>query len=478
MKPRRILETSLALIIFTLPAHADLFWDGTTSTADADGGNGTWDTTTQNWDTLATGGANTAWSNTETAIFGATAGTVSVAAGGITAANVTFNTTGYTVQNNTLTVGAGSITTAPGVTATISSNITGTNGLTKAGAGTLNTTGGNSYTGNTTVTAGTLKIGLAQPAFRYYRFTVTANNGDGYNQIGELHFYKSGTWMPASAGVAAPTNGALGSEQFWGNANDNKGANVAGFTKFGVGGFPYSLTYDFTSPITLDAYNWSSANDSTPGRNPRLWTVSGSNDNVNFTVIDNRSVVSQAGPGTTYNWSASNGTYVTVDNSANGGAANAYPLLPISSLPGSSPLMIAVGSTLDLNGINQTSPSLADSGGGGGTVTNSAATTPVFFTIGSAASTNFSGTIGDAGVGGAVSLSKISTGVQTLSGTASNTFSGVTTLGGTGKLVLAKTGGAIAIPGNVNLSSTAFNGNNSGIVLGGDEQIADAALLT
>ena len=482
LKNHRILRSSILLLAASLPVQADSFWDGTDLTGDADGGTGSWDTSATNWDTAVTGGADTLWSATENAVFGGSAGTVSIAAGGITAANVIFDTTGYSLQGGALSLGSGSISVAPGAEAAVASTIAGS--LTKTGGGTLNLAGSNSYTGSTTIDGGTLKVAANTSGFRYYRFTVSTNYGngsttqDGYNQIGELHYYNGGVWTPAVAGSASPTNGASGTEQFWGNVNDNKGANVAGFTKFGVGSRPYSLTFDFGTTSSFNGYNWSTANDSTPARNPRRWVVSGSADGTSFVTLDDRSLVNQASPTATHTWSAGNGTYVTVDNSANGGAANAYPLALGTTLPNASPVRIAAGATLDLNGNNQTVASLADSGAAGGTVTNSAATTPVTLILSSATSTSYSGTITDSGSAGAVSLVKVGSLAQTLAGSASNTYSGTTTLGGTGKLVLAKTGGAIAIPGNINLSSTAFNGNNSGIVLAGNEQIADTAILT
>jgi autotransporter-associated beta strand protein len=73
---------------------------------------------------------------------------------------------------------------------------------------------------------------------------------------------------------------------------------------------------------------------------------------------------------------------------------------------------------------------------------------------------------------------KTGAGALTLGGSGNNTYTGTTTLGGTGKILLAKTGGATAIAGNINLASTAWNGNGSGIVLGGNEQIADTSILT
>jgi autotransporter-associated beta strand protein len=409
----------------------------------------------------------------ETAVFGGSAGTVTIA-GGITAAGVLFDSTGYSLTGSPLTLTTGVVTTSSGVEATVSSAISGSAGLTKQGSGTLTLAGTNAYTGATTVAEGTLKA-AAHPGFRYYRFTVAVNFGnDGYNQIGELHYYQNGVWVPAVTGSA--TGGGTG-EQLWSNANDNLGAQTGGFSKYGVGTRPYSITYDFGSAKKMDAYNWSSGNDSTPSRNPMRWTVSGSNDNTNFVVIDDRSNVNQSGPTTNWTWSGATGTYLTNTNTLDGGAANAYPLA-FGSVPATSPLSVASGSTFDLNGRNHTAPSLADFGVGGGSVSNTASNSPVTLRLGSTGNSAFTGTISDAGPSNAITLVKVSTGAQTLGGSTSNTYSGETILGGSGKLILAKTSGAIAIPGSIRLSSTAFGGNNSGVVLAGDEQIADAAIVT
>jgi len=473
MKPRRLLASSFVFFVSVFPVHAEIFWDGSHTTANADGGDGTWDAASLNWKTAASGGTAVAWTDFETAVFGGAAGTVLIDPAGVLALDVLFDTNGYTLQGGPLGVGGGSITTADGVVATVASVITGAGGLTKSGPGSLLISGNNTYTGATMVDEGTLRVSAAQE-FRYYRFTVGLNSGgDGYNQIAELHYYQNGVWIPAPAGSSTPSGTG---EQFWGNANDNKGASV-GMTKFGSTPRPYSITYDFGTAIKLDAYNWSTANDSTPSRNPRRWIVSGSNDGTNFTVIDDRSYFDQVGPTTTFTWSGATGAFATNVDALDGGAADAFPLR-FSSVPAASPLVIAGGSEFDLNGLNQTTPALSDMEDAGGTVTNSAEATPVVFTIGSADAAGFSGTIRDSGAGGALSLIKLGAGVQTLAGSTSNTYRGTTTLAGSGKLVLAKTGGAIAIPGNVNLSSNAFGGNNAGLVLAGDEQIADSAILT
>ena len=115
-----------------------------------------------------------------------------------------------------------------------------------------------------------------------------------------------------------------------------------------------------------------------------------------------------------------------------------------------SPVQIASGATLDLNGRFQTIASLANSGGGGGSVINSASATPLTLTINpTSGSTTFSGTISDSGSANAISLVKSGAGTQVLSG--NNTYSGgTTTSGGTlqfAKLISMPNSGAVAVSG-------------------------------
>ena len=121
----------------------------------------TWDNgTSAAWASSSGGSYTDPWSRGNNAVFEGGAGTVSVAVLGATAHNLTFNTTGFLVQNNTLTLNgvAPTISLGAGINATIRSIIGGGSGLTKTGAGNLTLAGVNTYSGATSISAGTLKL--------------------------------------------------------------------------------------------------------------------------------------------------------------------------------------------------------------------------------------------------------------------------------------------------------------------------------
>jgi T5SS/PEP-CTERM-associated repeat protein/autotransporter-associated beta strand protein len=152
---------------------AGLWWNGAVTTAGGSavaGGTGTWNVAaTTNW-TDTPGSAANAWSQGSLAIFGGAAGTVTVnTATAPQAAGLEFVTSGYTVtggpitlvgfHNDPVTRVSVDDGTAGGGSATIASVLAGGQTLEKTGAGTLILTGANTYSGGTTVTAGTLQIG-------------------------------------------------------------------------------------------------------------------------------------------------------------------------------------------------------------------------------------------------------------------------------------------------------------------------------
>ncbi|UPG96623.1 autotransporter-associated beta strand repeat-containing protein [Luteibacter aegosomatissinici] len=172
--PNYFLQTSVAQqvnLVNTngLPVN---MWDGNGNRGDGvvSGGDGVWQNASgnDNW-TLLDGSINAPFQDSSFAIFAAAPGTVTVDAslGAINTAGMQFATDGYRVEGDSIAltgsspvirVGDGT-TDGATMTATIASQLTGTNGLTKSDLGTLVLTGANTYTGNTSITGGTLQLG-------------------------------------------------------------------------------------------------------------------------------------------------------------------------------------------------------------------------------------------------------------------------------------------------------------------------------
>lgn len=163
----RALATSIACLLAARPARADLNWDAIFNNGAIDGGAGYyWNSTYTNW--TSTGALNTVRDSTG-AIFGGTAGlvTIATAGGGVSATGLTFNTAGYTIAgdafdgsatDDTLTLTGGAAVVA-NANATIRTIVAGTAGLNLSGAGTLTLTNtANSFTGGVTINGATLSI--------------------------------------------------------------------------------------------------------------------------------------------------------------------------------------------------------------------------------------------------------------------------------------------------------------------------------
>jgi autotransporter-associated beta strand protein len=177
----------------------------------------TWNTTSANWS------SPTVWNNAnvDSAVFGATGvGTITLQ-DPITARAVQFDTAGYTLSGtgaNVLTLatgGGGSLGVGEvqaNANATIAAAIAGTVGLTKTGSGVLTLTGQNTFTGGTTVNAGTLQIGdgVATPTPATLLENVTINNtsvlqfnkGSGANATYAGNYSGTGSLVKSGSGHA------------------------------------------------------------------------------------------------------------------------------------------------------------------------------------------------------------------------------------------------------------------------------------
>lgn len=152
-----------------------LYWDTNSTTAGAGATpSATWSTTggtNKKWSTSSAGTATTAnWTSGAAAVF--SAGTDATGAYTVTISG-TQNVSSITIEEGNPTFSGGTainfndatpdFTVAAGSTATVSTGLTGTNGLNKLGAGTvIFGTSDKSYSGTTTISAGTLQLDFNQ----------------------------------------------------------------------------------------------------------------------------------------------------------------------------------------------------------------------------------------------------------------------------------------------------------------------------
>jgi autotransporter-associated beta strand protein len=349
--------------------------------------------------------------------------------GNRTVGSLTFgNTNGYNwriaPQGTESLILAGPATPAITVldnTTTISAVLAGSQGLTKAGPGTLVLSGTNTYGGTTTINAGIVSV------------SALAANGSN-SGLG------SGSALTLDGGTLRYTGGSVG----YGNFNRTVTLETAGGTlDAAFGGFWFTsgvisgsgdLTKTGTGQLIIQAANVYDGVTYLNQGEIQIRTLNALGSTVGHTVVADGARLA-AGGGL---------TGIVTENLELNGTGGGFGALQAND----------GGTTVNFAG-NLTLASDSGVGSVGG----------IAFTI--------SGPI--SGPGGFI---KLNNNTVTLSGDTSNTYAGVTTLGDNGKLVLAKTGGAIAIPGDINISSTAWNGNAKGIVLAADEQIADTAVIT
>lgn len=223
-----------AVVVCTGSVLADTYTWSINTTGVAADGSGTWNTTSANW--VGVGDTHTAWNNANgsTAAFGAggSAGTVTVDPGGVTVGGLTFNSgvTGmYTLSGGSLTL-TGTPAFVVNADAAISSVMDGSAGLTKSGSGKLILNAANTYTGGTTIAAGTLALTGGDNRLST-NGTITLNSGvldlgggtqtlsganfafkGGVLQNGTVNFVttQSGQWIPpGSANMTVGTDGGF-----------------------------------------------------------------------------------------------------------------------------------------------------------------------------------------------------------------------------------------------------------------------------
>ncbi|WP_367875035.1 beta strand repeat-containing protein [Luteolibacter sp. Populi] len=458
-----LLHAALLSAVTSLPTlHA-----ATQTYSDANPAN-VWDLATLNWDA-----SSAAWIAGNDAVFGGTGEAVELN-GAVTANSVTFSSEGYSLvdasNDGSLTLtGTRAITTASGVSATISDIVLGTAGLTKDGTGTLILNGANTYTGVTAVSDGILQVN-ANSGGKIYTVAAPATLQLGYTTGASVYNY--GVTV-TGAGTAATTGLYLKGGVLY-NLQSTLTLQTAPTTVRGFG----------TGSATLAGWDTNGTHLSVPA------TGSGSvlDANINFApgsygyVMNIASGANTATGDVTFLGPL---TGATNANSTHFRKTGAGSLVLAGASTNAAPLDIRVGSVilsgganrigtgatviigngtgsgkLVLNGNDQTLANLYTVGTGTtNAVTGGAATTAKLTVNYGGTGHTFAGTLGGAGTNeNNLSLVKAGTGAYTLSGT--NTYTGGTTITG-GTLVLGSAGalgtsGTIALAGGT-LQFTAAN---------------------
>ena len=341
--------------------------------------------------------------------------------------------------------------------------------LTKTGSGTLVLDNANTYTGATTVTAGTLQLGLSSATI-VAKTTTGASTASTYDGslgylltvgaspifVTELGFWdanQDGLNISHTVTISTTAGVAVASGMV------TTTSALDGEYRFVTLSVPVELSASTTYEIWGDHFDPGSANGGDPY--PRNGT-SGVDSGVTAVTFASGSIFGQNGvmpPNVTDNGADPNAIYRPV--------TFAFTQALSGSISSSTNLTIAASAAFDLDGNSQTLASLADSGAGGGSVINSAPSTPVTLTLNPASGNfTFSGTISDAGSANAISLVKSGSGTEVLVG--NNTYSGSTTVFG-GSLIVngsLNTSGTVSITGSGILGGTGTVGNvtNSAVI--------------
>ena len=352
----------------------------------------------------------------------AVTGTLDLNANSITLNGLTSNGTVLSNAAGAVTLTLGAADTSASFTGVIKDGSSGTIAFTKIGAGVITLGGASTYSGNTSVTDGTLRL-------------------NGNSAI------PSGT---GKGNVSVATGSFLDL-----NARNN---TINGLTGLGT------LTNSGASAATL-----------TVGSNNQTSTFNG-------LIQDGVSAFALAKTGTGTLILTANNTFTGGVSISGGvlqlGGDGALNSTTHNSLAfGSS---VAAGTKLQLNGRSLTLGGLSTGSSVGSPVVENASATAVTLTVGNAAANTYGGVIQDGTGGGALSLVKTNSGVLTLA--AFNTYTGTTTIlqgtilaggdGVFGTAPVSATAGNIVLNGTLdNPAILSINGNsnlnsNRGIALG------------
>lgn len=376
-------------------------------------------------------------------------------------------------------------------------------------ASTIVLTGSNTYTGATTVAGGTLRIGGTSGSLTATNRlvissgtlidgdSVTASNAGKTNRLNSSLALELGGAAGGEFTIVGGSSGPSAHQQAFVSLQLGRGVNS-------ISGSSTSITSEANLSFTGSSNNYSRSvggilnYTSAVGFNPSFTTLpSGSGvhggvlsgaiyDGTDF--IDAASLVFAATNYANDLWSANTQTTITGNNAVpfhgatgslrfnnTGNATVTLSENPNVIQSGNILVTTNVGSS---NATSITGGSLTSGNGAdlivvqnnGTAIANNTTAFPAALTISSSLTDNADSSVG---------FTKAGTGVVILSGSTANTYSGPTTVFGSGStanfapLVLAKPAGTAAIPGNLSIGSLGF----AAVYLGASEQIADYAVV-
>ncbi len=383
---------------------------------------------------------------------------------------------------------AATFTVNDAAASSFSGQIGGALSLTKTGAGTLILSYADTYSGTTTIGAGTVQDGIAGalPAS-----TTLTTQGTGTFDLGGFAqivggLVGTGTVTDSGAAATLTVNDAL-DNSFSGTITD--GANALSLIKTGVGTLTLSQPNSYTGSTTINGGTLSISADGSLGTAPGSPTLGSLVLNggtlattAGFTLDSNRGISLGTSGGT---FDVAGLTTLTYDGIAAGvgaltklddgtlvlGGANVYTSGTtvvagtiidgiVNALPTTTTLTVNGAGTFDLHGFAQTVAGLADDGLGTSTLTDSGGAATLI--VNDALPSSFSGTI----TNGASPLSLIKTGASTLTLSQANTYTGTTTING----------GTLSISADANLGTAPASATAGSLVLDGGTLAATASL--
>lgn len=495
MKPshfRLLLQTTVSLALTLCTSHATEYtWSGSTT--------GTWDGSNTNWATADLD----PWNSTNGILNTATFNTASLAAtvSGTVFANAIQFTTAGALNGGTITLGGTTPTITTSADAAISSLVTGSAGLVKAGNATLTLTGANNYTGGTTISAGTLQIGDgtvngtingaynigSNGTLRLARIAKTTVTNNSITGAGTVSLFVAGT-ANGSANYQWDTFTTFNSS-FTGKLVVEEGrvfynpTQLGGTTAIEIQNGAQFLaagnsSYSQTLGIKIAGFGWGEtgyegalrmagnggtstwAGAVTLTADSGIRAQRGSTFNITGAITGNFACTFAAGDG--------QGDSGVLNITPSGGVQNSYASTVINgrangAIVAGNQYAFSTGGLTMTQGtlkVNGHSFAFANLNGTSGTIGNYHATNASTITIGSDGSSTSSATPMINGGAASLALSKVGSGTLTLTG--ANSYTGGTTIKN-GSLVLSGGNDRLATSGSVTLGDTSTSGK---LVLG------------